>query len=159
MAEPLDNLGCLIGPGSQEEVGKDGFVFRTGIAKIIKTQPKRQGKVGFHLPCILHENTLGCSVKEVLSRLGTSGERIVREIGFVIRTILNQIEEIVESETGVGIRRCEVGQVVAMPTFITHLELMRSADGRQNVSPAIVVLNKAAVREAHAKARTLPGDG
>ena len=45
-----------------------------------------------------------------------------------------------------------------MPALIANLELVAAAHGAKNVSPAVVVLDKTAVREPCSKARALPGD-
>src|SRR5437899_2161620 len=70
---------------------------------------------------------------------------------FAVRIVLRQCQEIVEVEGRLRPRSLEGLDIISVPTFVTKLQGVSTADVGQHIAPVVVVLNEIPLCETHTK--------
>ena len=148
-----------VGAGAEVEVGEagasEGWV---GVAEVVVTEAEVDGELLAGLPGVFHEGTGGGLGVAVVVGLGLAGDGIVGEAAFCVGVVVDEVDEAVELEGGLGEGGGEEGDVIAVPSFIASLDDVTALDVGEDVAPVVAVLDVVAEGEAGAEAYAEAGD-
>src|SRR5579885_521375 len=134
-----------------------GIRSRIRVALVIEPESEIDRDIAASLPRVFGKNPPGLRGSVPVPELLLAGDGVVHHTAFAGRRILGERQQIVEAEAWMGPRPLERFHVVAEPPLIANLDDVSATHIGQHIPPMVVVLDKIALREAHAVANGLSG--
>src|ERR1035437_2451810 len=130
------------------EVGESRtFQRHVWIAVIVIANAIVDGQSAIHLPCIFRKHAEGGFLVAVVVWFWLSCNRIVREISFAIRVVVDEINHVGVRDVRLAKGARKQSDIITAPCFKALLDARRANHPGEDIAPVIAVLDVIAVGE------------